>query len=431
MRSQRRIPVAMQRVWMWSVIAFVLTLIVGYAKYRLGTRLYFCNPLTSDRYEDLTEFTELYQTVHTQAFFDGMDGSRVSYPPLGAVVYAVLYATRHPVGFYQTTAALWLAAGVWGVRRRLIALHVGIGIGIGGWAATLFPLSLTLISFPILGLLQQGNIELYLWIFAALGTWAFLRGRDNAAAVLWALAAAMKLYPVVLLMLLLPRRKWRAFAVGVATFVGTTLASLAWLGPTIHTAWQGSLRNVFGYQGESFADWSLHEMTANHSVFNMAKLLGARAGLQPGRLPMIYYACGAVVIGVAFFGRLWKMPVANQLLAVSAFMLMLPPISYFYTLVNLYPPFIVLLLMTLRAERSRVKVTGLQGTLLLFVPLFTCFTLFTYPQVLLFGGLIHACLLIALFVCALLFPFAEPADLPEATALPEAEEVGTLRVECL
>ena len=66
-----------------------------------------------------------------------------------------------------------------------------------------------------------------------------MRGHDDAAAVLWGLAAAMKLFPMVLLILLLPRGKWRAFAVGVGTFVGATMLSLWWLGPSIGVAWQG------------------------------------------------------------------------------------------------------------------------------------------------------------------------------------------------
>ena len=95
--------------------------------------------------------------------------------------------------------------------------------GIGGATAILFPLTVLLASFPIAGLLQRGNIELFLWIVTATGVWMFVRGRDDAAAVLWGLAAALKLYPVVLLALLLPRKThvsesrrgapktWRAF----------------------------------------------------------------------------------------------------------------------------------------------------------------------------------------------------------------------------
>ena len=45
------------------------------------------------------------------------------------------------------------------------------------------------------------------------------------------------------------------------------------------------------------------------------------------------------------------MPVANQLLALTAFMVMLPPISYFYTLVHLYAPWVVLVFVAIRAGR--------------------------------------------------------------------------------
>ena len=189
------------------------------------------------------EFPPVFRLVHTAAFFDGVGDSRVAYPPLGAVVYAALYGTGHAVGIYLATAAAWLATSVWGVRRELMRRQICAR------TALLFPLTVALVSFPIAALLQRGNIELFLWVIAATGTWAFLRGRDDAAAVLWGLAAAMKLYPIIFLALLLPRHKWRAFAVGVATFVGATLAAMAWLGPTMGVAWHGSLRNVFGYQG--------------------------------------------------------------------------------------------------------------------------------------------------------------------------------------
>jgi hypothetical protein len=254
-------------------------------------------------------------------------------------------------------------------------------------------------------LLQRGNIELFLWVIAATGVWAFLRGHDDAAAVLWGLAAAMKLYPVIFLALLLPRHRWRSFAVGVATFAGSTLAAMAWLGPTMGVVWRGSLRNVFGYQGYRVSMWSLHELMANHSVFGLVKFLAVVSGIPLGKLTLPYYACGAVVMGAAFFGRLWKMPVANQLLAVTAFMVMFPPVSYFYTLVHLYAPWLVLALVAIEVEKRKMCVPGLKLTMLLFLPLFASFMLFTFPRVYLFGGLIQAALLVWMFGCAVVFPF--------------------------
>src|ERR1019366_4919009 len=135
----------------------------------------------------------------------------------------------------------------------------------------------------------QGNIELVLWIFAAVGVWAFMREHDDAAAVLWGLAAAMKLFPLILLILLLPRRRYRAFALGVGTFFASTLLSLWWLGPTMGVAWRGSLQNVFGYQGLRMAEWSLKELVANHSLIEPAKLIAMIGQFPLAKVTLPYY----------------------------------------------------------------------------------------------------------------------------------------------
>jgi Glycosyltransferase family 87 len=393
------LPAVLRMFWVGSLVAFGLMVLVGYVEFRMGYPVPHYNPLGGARYEDLMEFPPVYQMLHTAEFFEGVNNtSRVTYPPLGMVLFAVLYGSGHPIGVYLGTAAVWLAACVWGVRRGLMAE------GIGGMTATLFPLTVALVSFPIAGLLQRGNIELLVWVFAGAGTWLFVRGREDAAAAMWGLAAAVKLYPVVLLGLLLPRGKWRAFGVGVGTLVGVTLLSLKWLGPTVGVAWHGAVKNVFRYQGIRVGEWSLHELAANHSAFGLAKLVGVVAGLPPARLTLPYYALAAVLMGWAFFVRLWRMPVANQLLALTAFMVALPPISYFYALVHLYAAWVVLVFVAVRAGQAGVRVRGLKAAMVLFVGLFASFMLFTFPRAGLFGGLVQACLLIAVWVCAVEFP---------------------------
>jgi hypothetical protein len=394
-----RLPGVLRLFWAGSVAAFGLMLLIAYVECRMGLSHWHYNPLSGDRYQDLMEFPPVYRTLHTAAFFDGVGNSRVAYPPFGAVVYALIYGTGHPIVFYLGTAALWLAAGVWGMRRELMAE------GIRAATAMLFPLTIALVSFPIAGLLQRGNVELYLWILAATGTWAFLRGRENAAAVLWGLAAAMKLYPVLFLALLLPRGRWRALAVGIGTFVGTTVLSMVWLGPSMAVAWQGSLRNVFRYQVKRASDWNLHELFANHTAYDLTKVVALIARFPLAKLTAPYYVCGALLLLVSFFGKLWKMPVANQLLAISAFMMAFPPVSYFYTLVQLYAAWMVLVFVAIRAEKAGVTLPGLRMVMLLFVGLFGSFMLFSFPRVFLYGGLIQGIMLVLLFLCALEYPF--------------------------
>jgi hypothetical protein len=87
-------------------------------------------------------------------------------------------------------------------------------------------------------------------------------------------------------------------------------------------------------------------------------------------------------------------------LALTAFMVALPPISYFYALVHLYAAWVVLVFVAIRAEQAGVRVKGLKAVMGMLVGLFASFMVFTFPRVGLFGGLVQACLLAGVFLCA-------------------------------
>jgi hypothetical protein len=400
-----RLPVELRAFWVASLAAFALTFVVGWLKYRAGQSWFNWDPLSDPLFGDFDQYYGVYTLLHTATFFFNAEGwpypyyATVAYPPFAAAVMAPLYRFPIPILLYLIVAGAWLTVVGWAIRGLM-------RVGMVTATAVLLPLTLVAISFPVERLVHEGNIELVIWVLTALGVWAWWRGHDEAAAVLWGLAAAMKLFPIVLLILLLPRGKWRAFAAGVGTFVGATVLSLWWLGPSFGVACRGSLENVFGYQGVRVSEWTLRELVANHSVMGLVKMGALAAHFPLDKVTLPYYACGALVMGVAFFGKLWKMPAANQLLAVSAFMVMFPPISYYHTLTHLYAPLAVLAWVAIRAEQAGVRARGLLGTMLLFVPLFTAFTVTTYPQVLVYCGLVQALVLVALFCCALEYPFA-------------------------
>ena len=115
-----------------------------------------------------------------------------------------------------------------------------------------------------------------------------------------------------------------------------------------------------------------------------------------------------MLFALIFFGRLARQPVANQLLGITVFMLLLPTISCFYILVHLYAPLLVLLFLKLDADRAQVRIPGLGSAILLFVPLCACYTLFTFRSVLLFGGLVQGACLVLLLLCSLQYVFAPP-----------------------
>lgn len=404
------LPPELRVFWATLVVAFALAAVVSWVKWRTGQSVTNWDPLSDPPFGDLREYPGTYTLLHTRAFFFNVPDtpwayplySPVAYPPFAAAIMAPIYLSGQPELVFLLMSGAWLLA-----MLGLVRIWMQRG-GISAWTATLFPVTVAALSFPIARLLHQGNIELVVWIFTATGVWAWVREKNDLAALLWGCAAAMKLFPFALLALLLPRRKWRAFGLGVLSFIVATIWSLWWLGPTLADASYGSMRNVFGYQGTRLTEWTLNELVANHSLINLAKILAAVMHLPVAKLAMPYYAGGATILIIALFGKPWKLPLANQLLAVSAFMVMFPPMSYYHALVHMYAPLALLGCIAIRAAKAGVQVPGLQKTMLLFLPLFMPFPLLMYPQVFVFCGVVQSLALLMLFLCAFHYRFEIP-----------------------
>lgn len=393
------LPRVLRTAWIASGVMFSLMFVVGFVRWRAGAAVAHYNPLSGKAFPDLLEYLPTFRLLHTAAFFHPA-ASPVAYPPFAAVVYAALYATGRPALAFTAITVAWVAVLTVGVSRWLR------GRGVARAAAWILPLTMVLMAFPFEAMLWCGNLELFLWMFTATGVWAFCHGRPRIAAVMWGFAAAMKLFPLVLLVLLWPRRQFRAMACGLVAFAGVSLLSLWFLGPTVPVAFQGSVRNVFGYQNQRVSEWTMHELASNHSAFTLVKfvLRVCNVPFPAGKLP--YYACGALLFAAVYFGRVVRLPRVNQVLLVTVFMLLLPPISYAHTLLHLFAPLVLLVRVAMEAERRGEWVAGLNGTLLLMAPLSGSFMLLTERRFFLFGGLVQGVLLLLVFYRAARYPFA-------------------------
>jgi hypothetical protein len=398
------LPGVLRWFWALSVVAFLLMILVSYLERRAGIPLSTRGPLPDPLFGDLLEYLPTFKLLHTPEFFTNAGKHAVAYPPFGAALFAFLYAFGHPVICYLTIAGLGFVAAVLLVRRGLIRC------GIAATVATLLPATILIVSFPFEALLQRANIELFVWIFVSAGVCMIFLGRDNWAAALWGAAAAIKLYPILLLVLFLRRDKLRPLSVGCASFALLSLASLRFLSPDVALAFQGSARNVAGYQGVRTAMWNLHELAANHSAFEWFKLIGGALPVSAQSLSKLYIVCGGLAFALAYFGRARRMPLLNQLLVVIPFMVLLPPVSYYYTLTNLYAPWVALAYLAIRAKGLGVEVRGLRSTILLFVPVFAAFSIFTFRKVLLFGGLIQSLVMVCILIAALQHAFTLPEE---------------------
>lgn len=148
-----------------------------------------------------------------------------AHPP-GAVLVALPfglfldYRSAH-LAWNLTTFPLFILA-VWVVARE---------IGMPRRASSLLPaVSLTVVCYPVLGQLWQGQLNFVLAALLALGWAADRSGQPVRAGLCLGLAAGLKLFPAFMFVYLLFARRWRAVAIGVAVLLGVNAAAWAAFG---------------------------------------------------------------------------------------------------------------------------------------------------------------------------------------------------------
>jgi hypothetical protein len=394
-------------VYVWTVAGLwalsALPLVVRSAKLWSAGPLWYVPP-----FYDFGCFYDRIRLVHQPAFWTSMVGPVWDYPAPDVFVYELFYhfnrgnGGEHRVffGFLAYlifSGAVLLFAGVMlvrGLRRR----------GIGWTRALMFPAVLLLLCWPIYFGLQRGNIEFFLDAGVAAGLWAYVRRRWWLAAVLIGAFGTGKLYPLLLLGLLIPAKRWTELVFGVATAAGVTVAATWWIGaaPAGVKHSKGIWHGLQSWVMSNSMVFDGYRNGFDHSLFGVLKLMcaGHAQWLMP--LALMYAAVGAVGMLVLFFGRTWKMPRANQMLLVSIGAVLLPPSSFDYTLVLLVPIFVWVMLLSAEdaCERGRCWVV------VLFAMLFAPETFATWSGVF-FAGQLKMVGLLVLLAMAVCFPLRE------------------------
>jgi hypothetical protein len=250
---------------------------------------------------------------------------------------------------------------------------VGSGLGILGavWAAladrdglrrALTAVVLTFMTYPVLIALDRGNIEtaLLLLLLAFLALYA--RGRPMAAAVPLAMAAAMKLTPLILVLLFVVRRQWRATALTVALTVLLTLAGLLFIPGNLADNADAALEAIRGFTSAAEDDPTagVRYNTSVTGLFEVASrewswAEGVRFLATPLSALLLVVSCAVALLPRL---ELWE---RVTLLVVA--MILVPPVSYDYRLIHLLLP----VLLMLRA-RTPVPVAAVVLLALVLVP---------------------------------------------------------------
>ncbi len=392
-----------------TITSFAYTIGCRYAGLGLPYAFaYFYVP--NEMFGDLMGLQPKFDLWGTPEFFTDKGGYFMYPAPLVHVFRLLLNVPGHVMRRYVVLAGISI------LLLCTILLKALRRNGLRPGYAALFVFSTAILSYPLAMLLQRWNIEVLVWLLTSLGIWQFASDRPKTAAVFIGLAASLKLYPLILLGLFLPRRRYAAFFLSILVFLSVTLVSLYAIGPTIGAAytWNSFQMQQFSkyYAGSRWA------LGYDHSFFGLVKFFTLPWHPNIDQWVQPYTITAGLASIILYFARIWRIPLVNQVLALSVLNVMLAPISFDYTLLNLYPAFALLAIVLLRAEQGLApEVPYANAYLLLFALVFT-------PQsYILFHGTryvaqFRALCLIAVLILALKRPIYSgyPADSDIQTA---------------
>ena len=149
-----------------------------------------------------------------------------------------------PITPFSTLAVLPLAALPPLTAKHIwIVLNLAFLVPIGWILRTMIGLSnrriamAIFLSFPLHRNLLYGQFYVLLLLLIAAACFSYLRRHRVIAGVLVALAAACKVFPLLLFVFFLQRRDWRALTAGVITGISTVAISIAVFGLNAHRTW--------------------------------------------------------------------------------------------------------------------------------------------------------------------------------------------------
>ncbi len=418
-RLEKRLPTALwlsNALWLYALLLLALNLLAWVA-YSAAGHPPLRRPLFDlhDRYSDLTTYAGKISHLDRGAGPLAQGSPIYNYPAPAAYVYAFFLRgfPHHPVRAYLLLLLAGLACGVlllWRAAR--------------GPTSTTLPLiaaavATALLGSPLVFAADRGNLEGAVGLILAAGLVLFVSRRYYASAAFIGLAASVKPFPGLFLLLLLRRRLYPQAAVGIAIAALSVLLALTALGPTPVAAYKYLQPGVTDYFNNYVMKVPVaQEGRFDHSIMdfvksgvNIASSYTPRSTGQPnnpesmflpqdlyditpaGRTPrkansdqlrrMHTLFIAAMLLSAAGLGytllAIRKLPLLNQMILIATAITLFPPLAAEYTLVHLYVPFALFLLFlitdvstgSIAFTRARVL-----GFLLLFALLFSPLSFF-------------------------------------------------------
>ncbi|MCU1253631.1 MAG: hypothetical protein JWQ49_6660 [Edaphobacter sp.] len=371
----------------------------------------FTNPFPDDgfTFTDFAAFSEAISHFGHPAFLNS--GYTLMYPAPMWVLYKIFYSyPAHPLRLFLAFilgsflfSGFLLARALY--RRGVPLVDAAIFI-----AVTLA------ISYPLWFEIRQANFEICVWVVVTIGIWAFVKDHLYLAAFCFGMACAMKIFPFVYLGLLLSRQKYREIAFAALTAFITTIISLRLMGPDILNSWRHVQTGLKQFRHIYALQYKPMYIGFDHSFFALYKRF---LPLPPyntlSHILSAYLAVAAVAGVILYFTRIRHLPLINQVLCLCIPAILLPPVSFDYTLMHLYTPWAMLVLLAQDRFNAGRKTPALLAALVCLALLFTPESEFIVHGDYI-GGQIKAILLALLMYIALKYPFTEPAPEPTTSS---------------
>lgn len=282
---------------------------------------------------DFRFFWTKFSFLHTYQFYSS-SGGYFMYPLPLFYLLRPLFATSRPFILFILLLLVFTGLLVYAFVRAMRSS------GMRGLALTLFVAGTVLLSYPLAFEYLRGNVEIFLFSLTAFGLIAWWKEKPYLAAVLIGVAGACKIYPLILAGLFFSERRWRPLIVTFATAIAVTLMAAQAFGPNLHAAlaWDGFQLALFQKRYAGVPS----QLGYDHSFFALVKF--ATLPWHPvltAAVP-IYVRSAAVLALIFYFARIRQLPRLNQVLILSILSVTLPPVSYDYTLLAVYPPLVLL-----------------------------------------------------------------------------------------
>jgi hypothetical protein len=378
-REQREVERA---VWVYLICLVGLTCI-AWAPFLMHGMQRADFPLSqfAERFGDLDHFARSPQKL---AYYNLEDTEHLAgtlfprnYGPLAVLVYLFLLevCTPYAIVVFLSIVISSLFVGaflLWRAARRSVGYRPFMAWAIFGTS---------LFALPTAETELRGNIEGLLWIGSALGVALLFSRRWSRSATVLGIASAIKPYPLIWLVLMVSRRKYKQAALGVIALGLATVMCLGVLGTGNPAA---GLARISENSDSFFKMYivglrPLREAAEDHSLFQTSKsvvrvmqahgfdLPPQNYDLQssvPAAYTLLYfYTPFAALALLGTLWRIWRQPFLTQVFSLAICLTLLPYMAIDYTMTILYLPMGLFLLFLLRDVASG-RATISQGRIL-------------------------------------------------------------------